>query len=115
VPPEPKDPVAYAFVREVMTKLGVENPRQLSRVLGYLTADTETNARRWATGINAPNFHGTIDLLEAASWLKPAGLEAYERAVEQAGLTPQVRESAEAARRRAAELQERRRRTGGSR
>jgi hypothetical protein len=80
-----------------MAKLKVDGPRPLAKKLGeeYYKTDLEGNVGRWVRGVNAPNFHGTMRLLEVSGWLTSAGLQAYGRAVQRA-----TEEDAEAALRR---------------
>ena len=94
---EPSDPDAHAFVLAVMAKLKVTTARELFRRLGYTNPDMEKTVGRWVSGVNRPNFHATIRLLEAAGWLKREGLEAAGRPVRRAA----TQKESEAALRRA--------------
>lgn len=92
---EIKDPVAYAFVLEIMETLGVSKPRELARLLGVAETDEERKVARWVSGANAPDFHGTMMLLRAAGRIRESE-EQSELAASAASAVDPLRALAEA-------------------
>lgn len=62
------------LVTAAVTKLGTDDPHALAAALGLpgKPSAAEDRARRWISGKNAPDYYGTVALLEFVGWLQPA-------------------------------------------
>jgi hypothetical protein len=71
IPADARSPEGAHFVREVMRIIGAERPADLVRMLGgkWLERDQERKVYKWHRGESAPNFQGTVALLNLAGLL----------------------------------------------
>ncbi len=67
-----KNPQAAAFVRDVMARVGVKNPTELSKFLGppWTSRDQQRKLYKWHEGSAHPNGPSTIALIRAAGLLR---------------------------------------------
>lgn len=68
-----------------MEIVGAATPRELAAALGMTKIDDERRVRAWVNGDSAPNFYGTMKLLEEARLIKDTP---GSRPVEPAGRDP---------------------------
>jgi hypothetical protein len=64
---------AAELVRAAMTATGSSSPTELARAIGLQGYSSPRNIKRWLDGENDPDFHATLQLLEAAGMLAAPG------------------------------------------
>lgn len=97
-----KHPEAAAFVRDVMKRVGAKNATELSKTLGppWTERDQQRKIYKWVAGEVAPNFEGTLALLEVAGMLRKTATVRAARRSQPQGLeqaVEQLRQNQEAA------------------
>lgn len=55
---------------EVAKALGVSTPTELAKAIKLEGYNSPQRVRRWMEGNNAPDYEGTMLMLEATGWLK---------------------------------------------
>lgn len=64
-------PASAAFVQAVMDRLGVSQPVDLARSMGWTGSthyNTPNRIGRWLRGSSAPNYEATMEMIDRCGW-----------------------------------------------
>jgi hypothetical protein len=70
--------------RTKIREAGQDGPRALARAIGLTGQDEDKRVQNWVNGDTAPNYDGTMRLLQLAGWLNEDRLRAAQAAGQRA-------------------------------